>query len=200
MKKILCFGDSNTYGFNPKDGSRYDVNTRWCGKLKSIYEVTEAGCNNRTAFSDNPQGENYTGYKIIPKYLNQTYDIIIIQLGINDLQSTYNINLKDFEKGMKDFFNLIKTYAPTSKLIILAPCVINENILNSNFKFLFNEQSIEKSKKILPIYEKISKENSFQLINLNNITKVSNIDGLHYDKEQHKIIFNEIIKVINQLN
>ena len=43
MKKILCYGDSNTFGFNPKNGGRYDKTTRWSGilsdLLKEKYEV-----------------------------------------------------------------------------------------------------------------------------------------------------------------
>lgn len=70
MKKILCFGDSNTYGFIPQSGLRYDINTRWTGILQTLcnneFEITEAGCNNRTAFIDNPAGINQTGYKILP--------------------------------------------------------------------------------------------------------------------------------------
>ena len=115
MRKILCFGDSNTYGFNPKDGSRYDINTRWSGRLKNICEVTEAGCNNRTAFSDNPAGDNVTGYKILPQYLKQHFDYIFVQIGINDLQKSYNVNLNDFENGMTKFFNLIKLYSTPLK-------------------------------------------------------------------------------------
>ena len=196
MKKILCFGDSNTYGFNPKDGSRYDINTRWAGRLKDIYDVTEAGYNNRTAFSDNPAGDNFTGYKILPEYLKENFDYIITQIGINDLQKSYNVNLSVFENGMEKFFNLIKTHSPYSKVIILAPCVIKENILNSYFKLFFDENSIEKSKLILPVYEKIAGQNNYTLIDLNKITTVSNIDGLHYEPEQHEKIFNEVIKLI----
>ena len=33
MKNILCFGDSNTYGFVPGIGTRYDRGTRWTGRL-----------------------------------------------------------------------------------------------------------------------------------------------------------------------
>lgn len=197
MKKILCFGDSNTYGFNPKDGSRYNINTRWAGRLKNDCEVTEAGCNNRTAFSDNPAGDNFTGYKILPEYLKQHFDYIIVQIGINDLQKTYNVNLTDFEKGMKEFFNIIKYYSPSSKVIILAPCVIRGNILDSYFKLFFNENSIEKSKLILPVYKKIAEQNNYSLINLNEITTVSDIDGLHYEPEQHEIIYNTVKNLIN---
>ena len=198
MRKILCFGDSNTYGFNPKDGSRYDINTRWSGRLKNICEVTEAGCNNRTAFSDNPAGDNFTGYKILPQYLKQHFDYIFVQIGINDLQKSYNVNFNDFENGMTKFFNLIKLYSTSSKVIILAPCVIKENILNSYFKLFFDENSIEKSKLILPVYKKIAKQNNYTLVDLNEITDTSNIDGLHYEPEQHKIIYNTVIQLISQ--
>ena len=44
MKKILCYGDSNTYGFNPKNGLRFDDNTRWSAllgaKLKDICQFS----------------------------------------------------------------------------------------------------------------------------------------------------------------
>lgn len=47
MKKILCFGDSNTFGFNPENGKRFDEQTRWAGKLKialkNKFEVIEKG-------------------------------------------------------------------------------------------------------------------------------------------------------------
>ena len=82
MKKILCFGDSNTFGFNPENGKRFDEKTRWTGilksKLKDLYIVQEAGCNNRTAFSDNPSGENFTGYKALKKHFLIKRHLLII--------------------------------------------------------------------------------------------------------------------------
>lgn len=52
MKKVLCFGDSNVYGFIPKNGQRYDKNTRWTGILEQYshnkFDIIEAGCNNRS--------------------------------------------------------------------------------------------------------------------------------------------------------
>ena len=34
MKDVLCFGDSNTWGFVPGRGVRYDEHTRWTGDLQ----------------------------------------------------------------------------------------------------------------------------------------------------------------------
>ena len=56
MKKILCFGDSNVYGYIPKNGGRYAVDVRWSGLLKNYFkkqfEIIEAGCNNRVTFDN----------------------------------------------------------------------------------------------------------------------------------------------------
>ena len=48
MKNILCFGDSNTWGFIPgSDHKRYSKQDRWTGILSemlgSSYEVIEEG-------------------------------------------------------------------------------------------------------------------------------------------------------------
>lgn len=29
MKTIVCYGDSNTYGYNPENGFRYEYEERW---------------------------------------------------------------------------------------------------------------------------------------------------------------------------
>ena len=34
MTDVLCFGDSNTWGYNPKDGSRFPWGVRWTSVLQ----------------------------------------------------------------------------------------------------------------------------------------------------------------------
>lgn len=200
MKKILCFGDSNTFGYNPHNGSRYNEDSRWTGILKSLckgkFEIIEAGCNNRTAFSNNPDGIQFTGYKVLPEYLKQIYDTIIFAIGINDLQKFYNPTLEEFETGIENLIKKIKEYLPDSNIIILSPSHITENILNSNFRFMFNEKSIEKSKQITPIYEKIANKYNCKFLDLNKIVAPSKIDGLHYGIEEHKKIAQSIITLL----
>ena len=133
MKKILCFGDSNTYGFSPKRAIRFDKNTRWTGILKTElgenFQIIEAGCNNRTGFYDNPAGIDFTGYKILPQYLEQHPDVslVITAIGINDLQFEYNADLKTIEEGLKKPLKQIhNTTHP--KVLLVAQSVINESI------------------------------------------------------------------------
>ena len=191
MKKILCFGDSNTFGFNPLDGSRYLENERWSGilkeKLKEKYLVIEQGCNNRSAVFDNNSIET-TGYKAIKKYLTKDIDIIILQIGINDMQFLYDYDLEEFKKRFKDFIGLIRKLNEKLRIILLCPNEIDECILKSGFNLMFNETSIEKSKFLSKIYNSISQEFNCDLLDLNSIVETSKIDGLHYDIENHQKI------------
>ena len=57
MKRILAFGDSNTWGYDPATGQRFDNNIRWTGLLqKALGEqalILEEGlCGRTTVFED----------------------------------------------------------------------------------------------------------------------------------------------------
>lgn len=194
MKNILCFGDSNTFGFNPYNGSRYKENERWSGilkeELKEKFNVIEMGCNNRTCFIDNPSGIEQTGYKILPKYLTKDIDIIIIALGINDIQFLFNPSLKDIKEGLINLIKIIKNIHPKIDIILLSPSTLTNDVLKGYFSCQFDDFSIEKSKELSKIYSSIADEFNCKFIDLNKIAKVSHADGLHYEIEEHKKIAN----------
>ena len=125
MKNVLCFGDSNTFGFNPNNATRFDKNSRWSGILRNLcredFHIIEAGCNNRTAFSDNSAGKMFTGYKILPELLNQKLDFVVLAIGINDLQFQYNVSLEEIKSGISSLVDIVKTNVPRAKLILVAP-------------------------------------------------------------------------------
>ena len=197
MAEIVCFGDSNTFGFNPRNGKRYDENTRWSGilkqKLKDKFSVIEAGCNNRTCYSINPDSNELTGFKAITKYLKPTTNYLILAIGLNDLQKFYSSTDKEIKEGITNLINIARKIAPEIEVVILAPSRIKKNILNSYFSALFNEEAIEKSIKMNKIYLDIAKENNCKIINLDEEVETSDIDGLHYLEDEHKKIAELII-------
>ena len=202
MKNVLCFGDSNTFGFNPENGTRYDKNTRWTGILQTLckdkFHIIEAGCNNRTAFSDNPAGKMFTGYKILPELLNSNIDYVILAIGINDLQFQYNTSLDDIKNGISNLVKMVKSSLANVKIILVSSAELTENVLKSPiFSTLFDKGSIEKSKHLAKIYEQIALENNCDFIDLNTIASTSTIDGLHFEPQEHKKIANEIFKHLN---
>ena len=202
MKRVLCFGDSNTFGFNPEDGSRYDKKTRWTGVLQSLcgnnFHIIEAGCNNRTAFMDNPAGKMFTGYKMLPELLNNNIDYVILAIGINDLQFQYNVLLEDIKNGISNLVKIVTKTLPESKIILISPTKLTENVLKSPiFSTLFDESSIKKSKHLAKIYKQIALENNCDFIDLNTFVTPSSIDGLHFEPNEHKKIAEKIFEHIN---
>ena len=74
--KVICFGDSNTYGYDPRSyfGGRYDADSRWVDILaaETGWEVRNMGQNGREIPSAAPA---------IPA----DTDLLIVMLGTNDL-------------------------------------------------------------------------------------------------------------------
>lgn len=203
MKKILCYGDSNTFGFNPIDGSRFDENTRWTAllqaNLKNDFLITEEGMCDRTGFIDNPKGFLFSAQRHFPKFLSKSdkFDIIILAIGINDMQFQYNISFNAVQRGLAE---LIKTaLEKTDKVIIIPPVVLKESILNGYFKIQFDETSIIKSRKIGTIYRKLSHACSCSYFDINKTAQPSDADGLHYDAAAHKIIADKLTQYITEI-
>ncbi|MBR1407440.1 MAG: lipase [Clostridia bacterium] len=83
MKRILCIGDSNTYGFDPRSylGSRYPEDVRWTGRIAAAgFEAVNGGVNGR-AF---PRGGELP---VLSAWLASKLpaDAVLILLGTNDL-------------------------------------------------------------------------------------------------------------------
>ncbi len=203
MKKILCFGDSNIFGFIPESGKRYPKNIRWTGILQGLvqndFEVIEAGCNNRTAFADNPCGNLQTGYKAIPPLLTKDLDCIILAIGINDLQFSYNQSLEQIQDGIEKLIGIAQEKCPDAKMILVSPSVLTEDVLKSGFSAMFDETSIEKSKHLSAIYKNVADKTGCFFIDINSVAKVSSLDGLHYSATEHKKIAHKMFKILSLL-
>lgn len=203
MKKILCFGDSNTYGYIPNSGARYDKNTRWTGVLSLLshgkFKIIEGGCNNRTAFATNPAGKIFTGYEILPELLTDDFDAVVLAIGINDTQFLFDTVIEDFTTGIENLINIVQAKCPQAKIILVAPSILTEDVLNGNFACLFDRTSIEKSRQLPLLYPKIAEKQNIEFLDLNSVAKISSLDGLHYAPEQHLKIAQAIFTILSEL-
>ena len=201
MKKIVCYGDSNTFGYNPKDTSRFNEKTRWTGILKNKflnkYEIIEEGLNNRTGFVDNPDGFNHSGLKHFPKFIENINDIeiITIALGTNDLQAQFDIDFPTIEKNLENLINYAKE--KTNNIIIIPPIIFDERVLKGRCGYQYDKDCILKSKQLPILYKQISDKNNCEYFDFNQFVRVSDDDGLHYDALAHSIIAKELIKFIH---
>ena len=94
MTTILCYGDSNTYGYNPVNGLRYPKDVRWTGVLQKMlgeeYEVIEEGCNGRTTVFEDTKEPWKAGLGYLRPCLNthKPIDFVIMMLGSISILAT----------------------------------------------------------------------------------------------------------------
>lgn len=82
--KVLCFGDSNTFGYDPRSflGSRYEPEYRWAEVMaaKTAWEVINAGQNGREI--PRRSFEMESAKELVARYRP---DLTVVMLGTNDL-------------------------------------------------------------------------------------------------------------------
>ena len=114
--RILCYGDSNTWGYiSGTDHQRYGNNERWTKILTSLlgdkFEIIEEGLNSRTLTSNDtrPGKECKNGYEYLLPCLDthDPIDLVVLMLGTNELKSAYNKTAKEIGELLEEYF--IKT-------------------------------------------------------------------------------------------
>ena len=202
MKKIVCYGDSNTFGYNTLDSSRFDENTRWTAilqkNLSDNYEVINEGMCDRTGFVNNPKGFLFSAPKHFPKFIAKTenIDLLILWVGTNDLQFQYDISIGTIEKGLEQLINLALT--KSKNIIVIPPVILGEKVLEGSFSYQFNETSIVKSRKIGRIFRQMANIYHCEYFDINKYTAPSDVDGLHYDENSHKLIAEKLTEFIRK--
>jgi lysophospholipase L1-like esterase len=103
-RTLLCFGDSNTWGFEPATMARYPREVRWTGvtaaALGSGWQVVEAGLNGRTTVFEDPLGDKL-GLRHLSPILESAapVDVVVIALGTNDLKTRLGASAYEIAEG-----------------------------------------------------------------------------------------------------
>jgi len=94
--RILCYGDSNTWGYVPETGKRYPAESRYTGILQADldklfenrYLVTEDGLVSRTMISNSSikAGRNGSEHLIPALDKNDPLDNLVLMIGTNELK------------------------------------------------------------------------------------------------------------------
>jgi len=194
MKSILCYGDSNTWGFNPETQSRFDEQTRWTGvmsaSLGSEYRIIEEGLNGRTTVFDDPISGPKNGLTYLLPCLesHQPLDLVILALGVNDLKKRFSLPATDIADGVRRLVQVIQQQGnafckiPAPQVLIVAPPPTAKLTLYSE---MF-EGAEEKSKLLAKHYLRVSKETNCAYLDAGSVIKASPLDGIHFELEEHK--------------
>ena len=107
MKTVLCFGDSNTWGYEPLVARRYPADVRWTGVLQNSlgdgFRVIEEGLNGRTNVTNEAERPIRSGLDVLPVILesHRPLDLVVIMLGTNDLKHDFNLSAEQIADGAR---------------------------------------------------------------------------------------------------
>ena len=193
MKTILCYGDSNTWGYAPARQDRFAYDERWPGVLRQElgegYLVIEEGLNGRTTVWDDP----IEGYKNGKEYLipcletHRPLDLVVIMLGTNDLKKRFSVSAFDVASGAGVLVDVVHKSAAgpnggAPKVLLLAPPPVARL---TEFAEMF-EGAEAKSRKFPEHYRRIAQEQGCEMLDTAQVIISSDLDGIHFEKGEHQ--------------
>ena len=204
--RILCYGDSNTWGQEPGlSGARYSTDIRYTAllqqKLGDDYKVIDEGLCSRTLLAPNtkyPKGDRCGLNLFAPiVYSHNPLDYVVIYLGSNDMKTEYNLKVKDIAQLLEEkYINFLKNdlgpvLLKQPKIIIVAPSIIYDDRWIGDNIFLGAQ---EKSYAFNETYRQVAEKTGCIFISNENI--ISGSDGIHLSPESHSALAEKLYQAI----
>lgn len=188
MKRIVCFGDSNTYGYIPARGGRYDSTARWTGLLRTMLphcEIVEEGLNGRTTVFDDKNIPGRNGSRALEIVLrdNDPADVILIMLGTNDCKCRFHTDAGMIANGMEILVSQIRLFDPNTRIVIIAPaCLTEESTADGSF----DQHSLQTAAELRDSYRRLALRTGCGFIPACDSIVPDSADGVHLSPEGHR--------------
>ncbi len=207
-KRILCFGDSNTWGYTPVLHTRYDEDTRWTSLLQkelgNNYSIVESGINGRTTMYDDPERDFMNGLKALGYELiaSKPLDLVIISLGTNDLKftdaegSSKGIDkLLEFLESANSLYGSTPVFPNGPKVLVVSPIP-----LGSNFDQVSTEEKMlgkyRESLRFAEFFKPVCEKHNALFLDASLFAKPSESDCCHMEPESHKALAKAICEMV----
>ncbi len=192
MTTILCFGDSNTWGYSPCGTRRYGPDERWTKLLIELLpddcHIVEEGQPGRTTVYDDPFEDAKNARTVLRPILESHHpDIVVVMLGTNDLKSRFGLSAFDVSMGaarlvqdIQGFNHRIKPTAP--QVLLVAPPPILET---GRFGPLL-VGGAQKSLEFAQQYRARAAELGCEFLDAGEWVESSRDDGIHWPLSEHR--------------
>lgn len=209
--RILCYGDSNTWGFIPAGNhKRYKENERWPKILSKMlgkrFEVIEEGLSGRTLYYDNDSepSEGKNGYLYLVPCLKTAdpIDLVILMLGTNELKTINKKTPEEIGEMLEEYYvktilnQVNRSNGTIPKLLIMSPPLVMEEKPKckewNNFVGAY-----QKSVKLKDVYKRIAKK--YKCYFISNEELSVGIDGIHLTKKSHKILATKLFNFLEDI-
>ena len=206
-KRILVFGDSNTWGWIPVERgyptTRHAKDQRWPGvaqaELGSGYEIVEEGLSGRTTNLADPTvpelaGAGLNGGAYLPAAVasHLPLDLVVIMLGTNDLQARFDRTPDQVADGLRSLIESVRamdgaawTEYAAPKVLVVAPPPL---VATERFPSDVFAGGIDKSRALSARYREIAAAAGAEFLDAGAVTRTDGVDGLHLSADAHRAL------------
>lgn len=174
---VICFGDSNTYGYDPRSyfGGRYDADSRWVDILAS-----ETGW---TIYNMGENGREIPG--TAPAFPADT-DLLIVMLGVNDLLQ--GRSPAQAAERLEQFFSGITL--DRSKILLIAPPPVTRGA------WVPSQQLIDDSHSFAQLCQALAERMGIRFADAGKWNISFAYDGVHFTEQGHKAFAAGLLEVL----
>jgi lysophospholipase L1-like esterase len=205
-QSILCYGDSNTWGYVPLTAARLVRAERWPTLLQSHlghgYHVIAEGLNGRTTAWDEPFRPGRNGRESLLPLLEShaPLALVIIMLGTNDLKHHLNVSAHESARGLSTLIKIAQKSetginAKPPEVLVLAPPIFGElsELMAHHF-----EAGCEKSRHLSRHYRQACADLGCHFFDTNAEVSVG-ADGIHLDAAGQQRLAKVLAPMVRQL-
>ena len=215
MKTILCFGDSNTWGYDPAATAaapfpiRHAYDVRWTGvlarELGGGWRVIEEGQNARTTVHDDPLNVARNGKEFLPACLesHKPIDLVVMMLGTNDLKNTFGVSPGEIATGASVLAKMILqsdagVNGKPPQLLLVCPPAIGDMSRAPEIAEKINDAQ-SRSQALPKRYEAVAAQLGCVFLNSQEVVIPSPIDGVHLEAGEHTKLGKAIAAAVNKM-
>ena len=169
---IVCYGDSNTYGFNPLDGGCYETN--WVDIVRENFKddfVVNAGLNGRLA-----EPRQFLYDVTLRQYA--PIGLLIIMLGTNNVDHLEPID--HITVGLHVM--LRRALSKTEHILLLAPPYLRND-----------EERLNRSKELNKKLKVLADSFHVDFIDVEEVITELSFDGIHLTQKGHELLGKTIV-------
>ena len=217
MKTIVCYGDSNTWGFMPKYDepkiiaeNRYPWGVRWTSllqmKLGDDYHVAEAGLNGRTTMFDCRMDEHRNGLSDVDVCMLQQFpvDLVILMLGTNDVKDFFCATPYMIAHGAARLIERIRGggYGPggsSPEILLAAPIRLHPDMEKRWLGEEFGPGVLAKDAQLGLYLEQTARKCGVHFLNAGAFVTADPADGIHMNEAGHALLAEKMAEKVLEI-
>jgi lysophospholipase L1-like esterase len=210
MAVILCYGDSNTHGYDCSTlaGGRLGPGVRWPGVLAAElgpeHQVIEEGLNGRTTIWDDPYHPGRNGLAYLGPCLetHAPIDVVVIMLGTNDTKTILGRTAAEIASGAGTLVDVVLRSAAgpdgsAPKVLLVAPPPPGE-ITERSELWGFGEARA-KGLAMARLYATAARMRGSAFLDGGLAAAVDPADGVHLAPDGHAALGRAVASVVREL-